>query len=488
MNEKNDHQAARSNAEAVSPLSRLRPGAMPQATDLGNELLFRAGDDLARVREGKNGSWLRWNDGWTAEAPHSATLHQQTLAMLNDLSKAPSPTSDPLAARRQVKLARHLDGMKNPGSITNILKCAGHQATRLVAPSDIDAKPHLLRAANGTVDLATGTLRPHRREDYLLAGSPIAYRPEVTPTRWLTFLAEVFGGDADLVAYIQKVVGYCLTQETNLQQMWVLNGAGSNGKSTFVNIVTQLAGPLAQTAPESVLCDARSGAATNDLARLRGIRLAVLPETNHGSALNEKRVKALVAGDPIAARFLYGEFVDFTPIAKYFLMTNHLPRVTGTDHGIWRRLVVIPFNQTFTVGQDPTLKQDLANELPGILAWAVEGARQYYADQQAITLPPALVSATAAYRASQDVTGAFIDQMLQPRDGAYLAASDLRCIYESWCEDRGLTPASPNELGAALTTRGYTSRRYGKANRAHWFGVTKLTEDDGDQPLPEVAS
>lgn len=258
--------------------------------------------------------------------------------------------------------------------------------------------------------------------------------------------------------------------------MWLLTGEGSNGKSTFLNTLMHLSGPNAAAAADTVLL--KSGAtsgANNDVAALAGKRLISLTETDHGRHLNESRLKQLVSGDPIAARKLYEEFGTFTPVAKYFLATNHLPQVRGTDNGIWRRLVVIPFPHRFE--GDPALASELRRELPGILAWAVRGAKAWYAQGQKLTPPEAFASPTRDYRLSQDSYGRFLNDCTVPDPDARTSASELREVYLRWCKDQGTTPLSPNEAGAELTARGHKSIRYGKNRNAHWAGFRlEITE------------
>jgi putative DNA primase/helicase len=255
-------------------------------------------------------------------------------------------------------------------------------------PSDFDRDPALLNVLNGTIDLRTGVLRPHRREDMLTKMVPIAYDPNATAPTWMTFLDQITRDDAELSAHLQRVTGYTLTGETLEQVLFLMHGPGANGKTTFMEMLLELGGEYGAATPADTLLTKRDGAIPNDLARLLGKRIVTIKETGAGHSLDEERVKELTGGDTISARFLYHELFDFRPQFKLMMATNYLPQVRGTDLGIWRRLQVIPFAATFIgKAQDKHLPAKLRKELPGILAWAVRGAVEWYRD--GLRPPPA---------------------------------------------------------------------------------------------------
>ena len=349
-----------------------------------------------------------------------------------------------------------------------------------VAPGKVDNYPDLLGCKSGLIDLRTGRLTPHTKEKIIVKRLPIDFDPNATCPRWIQFLEEVLL-DQDVIDYVQKVFGYCLTGRTSLQQMWLLVGTGSNGKSTFLNTLQNLLGPdFGQQTPESVLMGKPvTGGSSGELVRLKGIRAAVLTETSYDQQLNENRVKGLISSDVIAARAIYSDFQEFVPEAKFFLATNHLPVVKGSDHGIWRRLVVLQFKQQFETTADSDLGITLASELPGILNWAISGAQKFYAANKKIEMPSQLQEWTKSYRKEQDVISNFLGDTTTDVASERVGASLLYEEYAKWCRELGLTAMTQGEFGSRLKSLGrYQHGRYGQANRYHYQGLRLLTAEE----------
>ncbi len=211
-----------------------------------------------------------------------------------------------------------------------------------VAPTMLDADPWALTVENGTLDLRSGQLRSHRPEDLITKLAPVVYDPEAEAPAWQAFIKHIMNGDGDMCAYLQRLSGYSMTGETSEQTMFVPFGAGANGKSTKLNTIRGVLGDYAKDTPPETLLAKRIPGASNDLARLQGARFVTAMETEAGNQLAEARVKQLTGGDPITARFLYGEYFEYVPQFKLFMATNHRPRIQGTDNGIWRRIHLIP--------------------------------------------------------------------------------------------------------------------------------------------------
>jgi putative DNA primase/helicase len=189
-------------------------------------------------------------------------------------------------------------------------------------------------------------------------------------------------------------------------------------------------------------------------------------------------MKGLVSADPIAARGLYQDLVQFRPQAKYMLATNHLPTVAGTDEGVWRRLSVIPFDQKFQVNGDRTLSARLEAALPGVLAWAVDGAVQWGADGS-LPRPDVVNRASAAYRDREDTMGAFLREHFVL--GGHVMASDFRAAYVDWCDREGVEPLDVNQVGALMRLRGHRSEPYGKTRRSAWKGISLRPHSGGGE-------
>lgn len=301
------------------------------------------------------------------------------------------------------------------------------------APWDTD--PALLAVANGVVDLRTGEIRPGSPEDRMTRGLDVIYEPWAKCPRWEQFIAEVFPEPA-VAALVRRAVGYSLTAETSEQVLFLLHGRGSNGKSTFLNILRAVAGPLAVNIPFATIEWEGRGQHPADLAAIDGARVTTCSETSETARLNEARLKSLTGGDPITARRLYGQPYTFRPAAKFWLAVNHLPVVRDDSDGFWRRIRTIPFVRQFGPEErDPALESKLLGELPGILAWAVQAAGEWY--RQGLRAPEAVMLATSRYREGQDVLGAFLGERCIIAPDASVRAADLYSAYRQWAVSQG---------------------------------------------------
>jgi putative DNA primase/helicase len=334
-----------------------------------------------------------------------------------------------------------------------------------VLPSELDRDPWLLNCPNGTADLRTGRLQPHRREDYLTKLCPVEYHSEAPCPAWETFLAEVFpatgdaaeeAGNAELIGFLRRVVGYCLTADVREQVLLIFWGTGANGKSTFLNVLLDLLGEgYALKAPADLLMVKREAHPT-EKAGLFGKRLVVANETEAGGRLAESLAKELTGGDPITARRMREDFWTFRPTFKLVLCSNHKPVIKGTDHAVWRRVRLVPFAQVFPPErQDRQLPERLKAELPGILAWAVRGCLEW--QRNGLGLPEDVRAATEGYRGEQDLLGAFLAECCVTGDSNYRCkAGDLYARFRAWCEAGGERDVPRNrEFGQCLTERGF---------------------------------
>lgn len=304
-----------------------------------------------------------------------------------------------------------------------------------------DRDPWLFNCPNGTLDLRTGDLRPHDRADLITRTSPVPYVKGAQAPRWRRFLHEVFPGPegATIVDYLQRLVGYALTGSVREQVAVFCVGDGSDGKSVFFNVVRHVLGPYARAAPSKFLEESVSDQHPTELADLRGIRWLACQETEEGKRLAEQKLKQLTGGDPIKARFMRQDWFEFMPTHQIVVACNHRPVIMGTDHGIWRRIHVVPFTQQFKGDEaDKGLTETLYAEAAGILVWAVEGCMAW---QRAGLLPPrAVLEHVQAYRREMDTLAAFVEERCVLEPGASVERRDLYIAYGRWCEENGYTP------------------------------------------------
>jgi putative DNA primase/helicase len=319
-----------------------------------------------------------------------------------------------------------------------------------------DSNGMLLGVENGVVNLRTGELREGHSTDRITMTTKIIYDPDYPCKRWDKFLQEVFVDD-DVVSFIQRAVGYSLTGDTREQVIFFCHGQGANGKSTFLDTLRAMLGDYAANTPFSTFDQKNPSAIPNDVAALYKARLVTASETNESRRLNEGRVKAMTGDSAMTARFMHKEFFTYRPQFKIWLAMNHKPTIYGTDDGIWRRIRMIPFSQSFKDNPDKTLEGTLHKELPGILAWGVRGCQMWMSE--GLTLPNAIKNATEQYRLESDFIAAFIDEALLVHPSASLKASELYKEYVEWCRPRGDDPMNSTNFGKRLAEKGYEKKR-----------------------------
>ncbi|WP_330479774.1 phage/plasmid primase, P4 family [Streptomyces platensis] len=307
-----------------------------------------------------------------------------------------------------------------------------------VSHVDFDHQPDLLSFRNGTVDLHTGQLREHRKEDLLTYCLDIDYRPDAQAPRWERFLEEIFPGMPEMPSYMQRLTGFGATGHTSEQCFAVLWGKGANGKSIFTDTLTNIFRPITTTTPFSTFEEKSSGGIPNDIAALRGARYVMASEGESGKPMSEAVLKRVTGKDEISARFLRQEFFTFKPTFLLMLATNFKPKFRGQDDGLWRRVKLVPFKRFFTPEErDYTLDQTLAAEAEGIAAWVVRGAMQWY--QSGLQDPERIREATVEYRRTSDAMAGFFPGVLETcEDGCEMTAGEAYQAYKQWCEAEGL--------------------------------------------------
>lgn len=366
----------------------------------------------------------------------------------------------------------HYEKSQQASAIKNMIKMARDEVEQVV-PNDLDNKPDLFNVQNGTIDLTTGTLREFMGSDCLTKLSPFVFNPEAQCPRWNQFLSEIFSGDEELIAYMQRAVGYCVTGHANERVFFMLYGDGANGKSTFVEVLSEVFGPdySAGLPTASLYGKIGDDGPGDELARLRGSRLVYASEGNEGKKFDTGKLKRITGNEKISCRFLYGKVFEFQPTFKVFFSTNHKPVITETVDAVWDRVKLIPFLSRFSEDKrDPQLKQKLLAEAPGILRWIIDGAKTWYTE--GLGESSAVEVATKEYRHDSDLIGQFITERCEFGPEYQTQSSTLFGEYTRWMLEMGHgQPLSSVKFAKALIEKGHRKETSGVVR---WFGIRPI--------------
>lgn len=493
---------------AMPPEDRAR---LP-LNDYGNamRLLGLHGRDMLHA-EGVG--WLYW-DGtrWTPDAAEEAIrrmAHSTSVAIVKE-AQAMYKLRDELEGDAQFTKSKQADALAK--RLYKMTTQSGNNAKVKAMPDnaqpyihvragEIDAHLDRFTCLTGTLILDADKIRQadgppeegeddgavklqrHSRDARMTRCAPVQYDPDARAPQWEAFLETVVP-DPSVRAFLKRFAGYCLTGETSEQVMLVLYGTGANGKSTMIETLGDVMGDYRESVPiGTFLHDDRGGGdATPDIAKLPGARLVLTSEPEVGDRLSESRVKTITGGERISARHLFQDMFEFMPQFKLVICVNTRPQVRGADEGIWRRLLMVPFETVVPPDQrDKHLRQKLMAEASGILNWALDGWREW-ADI-GLAVPDPVRKATQAYRSDSDSVAAFLDDCCRRIEGATTASKMLYEAYQFYMrEDQGGEPVNSNRFGRALSDKGFQKE---KAGTIFYKGVEIL--DDLQQRIARAA-
>jgi len=428
--------------------------------DYGNALRFHARfkDDLKFV---PNIGWYFWSaDHWQKDESGAVIIYASDIQDI--IQKEANEEQDEKEAK-QVRVFARQSGMLS--RLRAMAEIASGMQGICTEPDALDADPFLFACKNGVVDLRTKELIPNRRELLLTKQSPIAYDAAATCPTWDKFLRRIMGDSAELIAFLQRAIGYSMTSDTSEQVMFMLWGSGQNGKSVFIETLAKIFGTYhTATTSDLVLLDQPTG--ENAIARLKGARFVPASEVPENGRFNEARIKQLTGQDTISARYLYKEYFDFRPHFKFWLRCNSRPQISGGDLGIWRRMHCIPFTQTILESEkDKHLAQKLEQELPGILNWAIDGAVKW--QEIGLAPPEAVLETVEEYKEDMDTIAQWLSAACIIDPECRVLGASLYESYKAWCEMVGERPLSQRKLMIKIKDKGfkrvvYSGARYYK--------------------------
>jgi putative DNA primase/helicase len=368
--------------------------------------------------------WAKWLE-WTG-------THWRVDATLQMLDASRRVCRQAASTCEIAKTATVVTSGRTVAAVLNLARADRRLASRT---DDWDADPWALNTPSGVVDLRTGLMRPHRAADLLTKITAIAPDARYETPTWQRFLERVTDNDADLIGFLARMLGYAMTGLIREHALFFLYGTGANGKSTFLNVLTGILGDYHKTAAIETFTASTSERHPTDMAGLRGARAVTAAETEEGRRWAESKIKASTGGDRIAARFMRQDFFEFTPTFKLIIAGNHKPSLRSVDEAIRRRFHLIPFTVTVPPAErDEKLGEKLRAEWPGILAWMIEGCRDW---QTGGLAPPASVkAATANYLEAEDTLAAWIEQAGTRDANAFELTAAL---FQSWKRHAGQT-------------------------------------------------
>jgi putative DNA primase/helicase len=305
-----------------------------------------------------------------------------------------------------------------------------------VTPDRLDADPWLLNVENGTLDLRTGKLLPHSRDNLITKLAPVSFDPDAKCPLWRDFLERVMAQNENLTGYLRVLAGVCLTGDVRDQVLFIFYGQGANGKSVFLDTLLSLLGDYALTTPSELLTT-RNGRDEHptEVASLYGKRLAVAYETESGRTMRVQLVKQLTGNTRLSARFMRQDYFQFDRTHKLILATNNRPSIRESSLAVWRRIRLVPWTVTIPPKeQDQTLTTKLRAEWPGILSWALLGCLDW--QEVGLESPPEVDSATSDYREEQDRIGEFIRERCELVAGTFTSYRLLYAEYLDWCKSQ----------------------------------------------------
>jgi len=482
-----NHETAGDNSP-ISPQSlrsRLREAWL---TDIGMVERFKAKHAKDFRYCHTSDQWFHWNKKYWEKLKDASKIHSLIKEISNDLIYELNNFQEEGKIRNEIiKAVKHYGNEISRKAVYRDVRDTGGMGINI---NDLDKEKYLLNVANGTLDLRTGILQEHNKRDFISKYINVKYKPNALAGFWDRFLAEIMEDNKELIKFLQRIVGYSLSGDTDERKIFILYGKqGRNGKSVFIETLSGLLGSdYSLTLPVEVLLSDKNDRSQQELARLQSIRFVTCSETQQGRSFAESRIKWITGQDRITARALYQNTFEYHPEFHIFLCTNHKPRIYGTDGAIWDRICLIPFR--FRVPDDNITKRSEFTrifhiEREGILAWAVEGFKQWF--DNGLDPPAGVTEAVKDYRAEEDILGEFINDRCIEGDKEKATPKELYQDYLSWCEHVEMKDKeiiTRQKFGRCMGER--YDKRTDNYGRHYYYGISVVTNSLQETDLPEI--
>lgn len=431
-------------------------------TDTGNaeRLVFHCGEELRYCYE--LGKWLIWNGRqWAPD--NSGEIYRRAKDTVRQIGGEAIQIYDENERRAMLKWALSSESRSRQRDMITLA-----ESHLPVAQDQLDIDPWLLNVQNGTLDLKSGELMPHKKEQLLTKICPVKYR-EIKSPLWEGFLKRVLP-DAEVRAFVQRSIGYSLTGDCSEEVLFFLYGTGRNGKSKFIEAIQYIMGDYASTTRPEVLMEKKHDAIPVELASLKGVRFTSTIETGHGQRFAESLIKQITGGDELQVRYMRQDPFTYKPQFKIWLASNNKPDIRGRDQGIWSRIMLIPFTVMIPPKErDKQLGDKLKTEGEAILAWAVEGCLAW--QEQGLNPPKQVLDAVSDYQEETDRLSGFFEDCCEFMPQVKATTKELYSAYEMWCEDNGEAPVRKTTFAKMLSERGFSSVRIGPGGTRGWEGI-----------------
>lgn len=459
---KADYYKPENNTE-VRQTDRLFP-----CTDLGNaeRLVNMFGTDIRYCFE--SNSWLIW-DGIRWIFDKNGEIERRAKLVVRSIYAE--------AARRETKderqeLSKWALESESKRAIKAMVDLAKSESGMPISREQLDSNDWVINCLNGTINLRTGELMKHKREEFLTLLAPVLYDKNARSEVFDKFLKRILPDD-ELRQFVQVASGYSMSGDTSEEKLFFAYGPPASGKSTLFSAIKAVLGDYAVSTDFETFLERKStGAPRNDIARLAGKRFVLGSEIDEGKKLAESLVKQITGNDTITARFLHNEFFEFKPKMKLWLAANFRPRVSANDEAMWRRILQAPFSVSIPKEErDPKIKQVLSDTKlagPAVLSWLVEGCLKW--QKNGLIVPKIVEDFTNEYKDEMDPLKEFFSDSCIINPLAKVTNTNLWDEYETWCKENGEKyPLGRKKFTQRLEANGFAQERTSTARC--WKGL-----------------